>query len=202
MFCERYWHKTVSTTISVNFISASPRFLIDHVIFPCSLSMQQSTNVIVLGFCVDNKWEKVISKCYWIFFELRTTLEIERHVNIDRSFFCYHVSRRISFETFQVVAFFPPRFHWLQGIICFTLNVQSASLQFTGYLLKYDIYTCSDLLIVGLTCMFMKTWFLSGFRPSFVLCVYITHTLVSYVVWKIEIGHSEWVWRSAHSAEW
>lgn len=115
MFCERYWHKTVSTIISVNFISASPRFLIDHVIFPCSWSMQQTTNVIVLGFFVDNKWEKVISKCYWIFFELRTTLEIERHVNIDRSFFWYHVSRRISFETFQVVAFFPPRFHWLQG---------------------------------------------------------------------------------------
>ena len=121
MFCERYWHKTVSTTISVNFISASPRFLIDHVIFPCSWSMQQTTNVIVLGFFVDNKWEKVISKCYWIFFELRTTLEIERHVNIDRSFFCYHVSRRISFETFQVVAFFPPRFHWLQGKVAMSI---------------------------------------------------------------------------------
>ena len=40
--------------------------------------------------------------------------------------------------------------------ICVTLNVQS-SLQSTGYLLKYDIYSYSDLLIVGLTCMFMKT---------------------------------------------
>ena len=182
MFCERYWHKTVPTTISVNFISTSPRILIDHVIFPCSLSMQQSTNVIVLGFCVDNKWEKVISKCYWIFFELRTTLEIERHVNIDRSFFCYHMCRdEFRLKHFKLWHSFHRDFTDSKvksqcRFICFTLNVQSASLQFTGYLLKYDIYTCSDLLIVGLTCMFMKTWFLSGFRPYFVRA----HLLISF----------------------
>ena len=197
MFCERYWHKTVPTTISLNFISASPRFLIDHVIFPCSWSMQQTTNVIVLGFFVDNKWEKVISKCYWIFFELRTTLEIERHVNIDRGFFCYHVSRRISFETFQVVAFFPPRFHWLQGKVAMSIylfHFKYTVRKFAIYRLPVKIWylylqRCIDRRVnmyvhENMISVRLSTLFRPGTSSNF-LCVYITYTLVSYVEWKI-----------------